>query len=63
MPVIDARRCRLIVAPRQSELAKPTASDNHRSTRPLLLILIDARFLSRLSRHRSAADDAARALG
>ncbi len=42
----------LFVAPRQSGLAKLTVSDNHAHTRPLLLILIDAPFSPRLSRHR-----------
>jgi hypothetical protein len=42
----------LIDAPRQSELAKPAARDNHSTTRPPLLILIDAPFSSRLSRYR-----------
>jgi hypothetical protein len=41
----------LIDAPRQSELAKPAARDNHSTTRPPLLILIDAPFSSRLSRY------------
>jgi hypothetical protein len=41
----------LIDAPRQSGLAKPAARDNHPSTRPPLLILIDAPFSSRLSRY------------
>jgi hypothetical protein len=41
----------LFVAPRQSALAKPPVSDNHAQTRLLLLILIDAPFSSRLSRH------------
>jgi hypothetical protein len=44
----------LIDAPRQSGLAKPAARDNHPSTRPPLLILIDAPFSSRLSRYSSA---------
>jgi hypothetical protein len=39
----------LIDAPRQSGLAKPTAGDNHPTTRPPVLILIDAPFSSRLS--------------
>jgi hypothetical protein len=42
-PPIDAQR--------QSDLAKPAARDNHPITRPPLLILIDAPFSSRLSRH------------
>jgi DNA replication protein DnaC len=49
----------LIDAPRQStsgarvnqNLPKAATSVNHRSTRPPLLILIDARFASRLSRY------------
>jgi hypothetical protein len=40
----------MIVAERQSPLAKPAANDNHPITRPPLPILIDARFSSRLSR-------------
>jgi transposase InsO family protein len=39
------------LSPRQSSLAKPAVSDNHAHTRLLLLILIDAPFPSRLSRH------------
>jgi hypothetical protein len=41
----------LIDAPRQSDLAKPAAGDNHPTTRPPVLILIDAPFSSRLSRY------------
>jgi hypothetical protein len=41
----------MIDAPRQSDLAKPAARDNHPTTRPPLLILIDAPFSSRLSRY------------
>ena len=41
----------LIVAPRQSALAKRAASVNHHSTRLLLLIQIDAQFPPKLLRH------------
>jgi hypothetical protein len=41
----------MIVARRQSALAKRTVSDNDQFARPPLLILIDAPFPSRLSRY------------
>jgi hypothetical protein len=41
----------MIVAQRQSALAKRTVSDNDQFARPPLLILIDAPFPSRLARY------------
>jgi putative transposase len=46
----------MIVARRQSALAKRTVSDNDQFARPPLLILIDAPFPSRLSRYTNTMD-------
>jgi hypothetical protein len=48
----------MIVAQRQSALAKRTVSDNDQFARPPLLILIDAPFPSRLARYTRGRQNA-----